>query len=434
MSVDRDFHYALATALVPLLLLPVAWWLAIKNWAGNKRLRALVIFDTVLAVALVYAIAITPGHAVDGASLGSPRIGVLLDDAHDKIGARVASVWEGSPAEAGGLQQDDVITQVDGRVVSDWNQLTMMIAAGEDRQPRTLTVEREGQTLEVTVIPEVGLQLPSSKSSFDVTAETDDCAGGLAQQQGGLWPMTVAIFLVALLWFRAWRRAPGRSHRWIAVVVPLAAAPIVGMGAALQTCEGIGGWSVGAFLVGAVAQGMTLLIFGGVILYLLRGQLAVIVGPKLSTGRAARLAVFYIVVALARAAVLLGVLWTIFPELNTAQDQSIAVLFNVVSDNIGRLLLVGAVVVIAPIGEEIIFRGVLLPGLSQHMRPTIALVTSAAIFGLFHVPSHGIGAMIPGMLGLVFGWARLRTGGLTAPILLHAANNGFVTMMALVFA
>ena len=38
---------------------------------------------------------------------------------------------------------------------------------------------------------------------------------------------------------------------------------------------------------------------------------------------------------------------------------------------------------------------------------------------------------MPGLLGLVFGWARLRTGGLTAPIVLHAANNLFVSLLAL---
>jgi membrane protease YdiL (CAAX protease family) len=105
-------------------------------------------------------------------------------------------------------------------------------------------------------------------------------------------------------------------------------------------------------------------------------------------------------------------------------------LISTTTTPLGRALMISAAVVVAPVAEEVVFRGILLPGLARHMRTQSALIVSAALFGLFHVPSHGIGAIMPGLLGLVFGWARLRTGSLAAPILLHAANNLLVTLLA----
>jgi membrane protease YdiL (CAAX protease family) len=142
------------------------------------------------------------------------------------------------------------------------------------------------------------------------------------------------------------------------------------------------------------------------------------------------LAVLYITSAMARAALVLFVLMTLVPSLADARDPAVGALFQGTDSPLGRAMLFSAAVVIAPLAEEVIFRGILLPGFARHMKTQNALVLSAILFGVFHIPSHGVGAIMPGVLGLVFGWARLRTGSLAAPMMLHAANNLFVTLLA----
>ncbi|MCB9762905.1 MAG: CPBP family intramembrane metalloprotease [Alphaproteobacteria bacterium] len=88
---------------------------------------------------------------------------------------------------------------------------------------------------------------------------------------------------------------------------------------------------------------------------------------------------------------------------------------------VGPLAAVGAVV-FAPLGEELLFRGLILAGLRHAVGDLAAVVGSAAIFGLYHVdPVHAIGA---GVLGLWLGWLRLRTGSLIPCVVAHMVNNG----------
>ena len=73
--------------------------------------------------------------------------------------------------------------------------------------------------------------------------------------------------------------------------------------------------------------------------------------------------------------------------------------------------------------EEYLFRGVLTGALLG--APTwLTLGLQALAFGMFHVdPAQGMATFI---LGLGFGFVRLRTGTLTAAIVSHATYNGIV--------
>lgn len=81
-----------------------------------------------------------------------------------------------------------------------------------------------------------------------------------------------------------------------------------------------------------------------------------------------------------------------------------------------------AVVVVAPIFEEMIFRGVLLKGFLKNYSPTKAILWSALFFGIAHLnPWQFITAFFAGCL---FGWVYWRTRSLIPCILLHMVNNG----------
>jgi membrane protease YdiL (CAAX protease family) len=88
------------------------------------------------------------------------------------------------------------------------------------------------------------------------------------------------------------------------------------------------------------------------------------------------------------------------------------------------------VCILAPIIEEILFRGILLRGLLQNgTSPILAIFLSSFLFGLAHLnPWQFLGA---GLLGAIFGFVYYRTKSLWLPIFLHALNNtiSFVMMM-----
>lgn len=78
-------------------------------------------------------------------------------------------------------------------------------------------------------------------------------------------------------------------------------------------------------------------------------------------------------------------------------------------------------VLIAPLLEEILFRGLILEGLLRRMSPARAIGLSALAFGLFHL--HPIHIVAAGAMGLALGYIYYRTRALWLVILLHAINN-----------
>ncbi len=84
-----------------------------------------------------------------------------------------------------------------------------------------------------------------------------------------------------------------------------------------------------------------------------------------------------------------------------------------------------AAVVIAPLTEEVVFRGIILKGLLAHYTQNRAIVWSAILFGLIHLnPWQFPGAFV---LGLVFAYWVIQTGSLWPAILGHALNNFLAT-------
>lgn len=107
------------------------------------------------------------------------------------------------------------------------------------------------------------------------------------------------------------------------------------------------------------------------------------------------------------------------------------------TDNIvekGVILL--AIAVLAPILEEMLFRGVLLDALKARMGLSPAIWITGVVFGVVHLTDPATLALVPALIGLgvVLGYVRERGGGsLSRPILMHMGFN-FVTAAALVFA
>jgi membrane protease YdiL (CAAX protease family) len=90
------------------------------------------------------------------------------------------------------------------------------------------------------------------------------------------------------------------------------------------------------------------------------------------------------------------------------------------------LPLVGlAVVIVAPIAEEIFFRGFVFAGLIRPLGAIPAMLVSGLIFGTFHITNvETIGLVLPiGAIGAMFAWLYYKTGSLWIAIATHMLFN-----------
>jgi membrane protease YdiL (CAAX protease family) len=106
---------------------------------------------------------------------------------------------------------------------------------------------------------------------------------------------------------------------------------------------------------------------------------------------------------------------------------------------LGLHLVAGAV--IAPVAEEVLFRGFALTAWRRTGSATRAILLSTLFFVLGHVLFVGgasfresaslafVGGVVRVPVSLALGWLYVRTGSLWAPIGLHAAFNGFLIIV-----
>ena len=82
---------------------------------------------------------------------------------------------------------------------------------------------------------------------------------------------------------------------------------------------------------------------------------------------------------------------------------------------------------LAPLAEELGFRGFLQPLLVRSLGPVPGIIATAIPFGLLHFSEYGNSwrhALLISLAGAAFGWMRYRTGSVQASALMHASYNG----------
>jgi membrane protease YdiL (CAAX protease family) len=86
------------------------------------------------------------------------------------------------------------------------------------------------------------------------------------------------------------------------------------------------------------------------------------------------------------------------------------------------------VIAVIAVTEEVFFRGLAYGWLAQ-WGTTTAVVGSAALFTIIHLPAYGLSTFaLNGAVGLLFGWQRWSTGGWSAPAITHALANLLILM------
>ncbi len=94
------------------------------------------------------------------------------------------------------------------------------------------------------------------------------------------------------------------------------------------------------------------------------------------------------------------------------------------STTLGLVLLLIAVAVVAPICEEVFFRGFLLRVLADsRLGVAAAIVLTALLWASLHTDKSWMGMAATFFSGLVWGWLRWRTQSTLATIAVHGLNN-----------
>ncbi len=117
--------------------------------------------------------------------------------------------------------------------------------------------------------------------------------------------------------------------------------------------------------------------------------------------------------------IVLALVGSLFPHVNLDQAQDIV--FDQATGAFGIGLAFTALVVIAPIVEESIFRGLMLPAFTKKLGTVPAVIITSALFGIVHMQLNvGILTFI---LGLLLAWLVIKSGSLWPAIILHSLKN-----------
>ncbi|HEX6811028.1 MAG TPA: type II CAAX endopeptidase family protein [Planctomycetota bacterium] len=91
-------------------------------------------------------------------------------------------------------------------------------------------------------------------------------------------------------------------------------------------------------------------------------------------------------------------------------------------------MLVLGIVVVAPLAEEILFRGYLFTALQRVLPPWATQLATAALFGLAHSLPYALPIAV---LALLFGWLRARYRSLLPCVIAHTVHNGLTVALTM---
>jgi membrane protease YdiL (CAAX protease family) len=87
------------------------------------------------------------------------------------------------------------------------------------------------------------------------------------------------------------------------------------------------------------------------------------------------------------------------------------------------------VVVLAPLNEELFFRGFLFAGISRsRLGGAGAILLTALLWAVIHIQYDWYGVSNIFVIGLLLGYARWKTDSIVPPILMHGLMNLLTTI------
>ncbi|HEU4862673.1 MAG TPA: type II CAAX endopeptidase family protein, partial [Candidatus Limnocylindria bacterium] len=265
-------------------------------------------------------------------------------------------------------------------------------------------------------------------------AATLVASGQLAMDGSILGPIALVgalIFVIGLVYtavrqIRIKRFLPPERYRGPNVLVLLALVLVVASVANVPFGEDATALVLGdgeLTLIGAtiilVSTQTALLLISWLFVYRPRALAGLPSFPGREPLKAAALGVAWGVAAWIVSTVLIGIVAVVLQQLGMEPEPQAA---ERAIEMLNPVLVVLAIVVFAPIAEEVFFRGVVFNAWLREGGRRFAFIGSALLFAVIHV---SLLSLIPIFaLGLMLAWIYDRTGTLLAPIAMHATVNG----------
>jgi membrane protease YdiL (CAAX protease family) len=87
-------------------------------------------------------------------------------------------------------------------------------------------------------------------------------------------------------------------------------------------------------------------------------------------------------------------------------------------------------VIVAPLAEEVFFRGFLFAGISKRWGYSWGVIVSGALFSVAHAGSGGLVPIF--ILGMLLAWLYIKTGSLWPCIFAHFAYNSLALLFMVI--
>lgn len=119
---------------------------------------------------------------------------------------------------------------------------------------------------------------------------------------------------------------------------------------------------------------------------------------------------------------------TIFEYLGVQHQEQGLVTLMMDGESLEKAAALLLIIGLAPLAEELVFRGVIQQSLIRRYDRPVAIVMTGILFGLMHFESW---TAVPPLIvfGIVLGWWREHTGWLIFPVLAHFTNNTLAMLL-----
>jgi CAAX protease family protein len=415
-SARRAFHVALLLGIVPGLGALASAIFAARHRAGRSG-RRLVLLAAVDGLVLAGVVWLAVSDARPRALVvPRARIGVVTSNAPVPRGVRIDRPYPGSPAERAGVKPGDVILSVDGSPVQSTRDLIAELSRRPDEE-RRLEILRGTEQLSVPVMPD------PPAAPFEVSSGDP----GVTWSPAASVQLALTIAALLALALRARRRGVPALPALLVFGV-FAAANGAALASSMAVAGALGGSSNGGWLL-AAAVGTAVLLGGSALALGLAVRHGIVPAQHWHPPPPALVArgCLYALALMIRAGII-G--WAFFSLTRLLRWLPAENPWSIVGGmpRAGSMLFAFMAVVLAPAGEELLFRGLLLSWLERFCSTTQALWLTAAVFALQHL-AYGPGVFTIFAIGVVLSWARQRTGGLAAPLFIHTINNGLALLL-----
>lgn len=231
----------------------------------------------------------------------------------------------------------------------------------------------------------------------------------LRRMRRGPWPWTLrdgVLGLVLMVWLGS-----------LAAVVSTRG-PGLGQGG-----EATGEVPLGPALVGTAVAGLLASVFAWVRARPHRRRLGLVRPTAGHLGVAVLLVPVFLGVALA---------WSLLLEALGQPSEPQRIVEEILADPTAPAALFALVygAFVAPLVEELLFRGLLLVPLAERHGAAVSVLLTGVVFGLLHLSDPA--SVVPlSLFGMALGGLRLWSGSLWPPVLLHVGNNTLAFSLAL---